>query len=104
MSDSTPAPLHLGAVWQPEIWTEDQWPLDIARMKEAGITCVRLFESAWHRFEPREWEFDCEWAVRILDMLRDAGISAILATPTAAPPAWMTARYPEILQVTPDGR
>lgn len=105
MSDSpTLHPLHFGVVWHPEHWPEDQWPLDIARMKEAGVSCVRVFETAWHRFEPREWEFDFEWAVRVLDQLRDAEISAIVATPTAAPPAWMSAKYPEILRVTPDGR
>lgn len=97
-------PLYIGAAWEPETWPEDQWPLDIARMKEVGINCVRLFDFAWHRFEPREWEFDFDWASRILDMLKEAGISVIAATPTAAPPAWMTAKYPEILQVTPEGR
>ena len=107
MSDSpnpTSHPLRLGVAWHPEHWPDDQWPLDIARMKELGVTCVRLFESAWHRFEPREWEFDFDWAVRILDQLKEAGIGAILATPTAAPPAWMCAKYPEVLRVTPDGR
>jgi beta-galactosidase GanA len=99
-----PHPLHLGVHWHPEHWPEDQWPLDIERLKEAGVSCVRLFESAWHRFEPREWEFDFEWAVRVLDQLRDAGLKVILATPTAAPPAWMSFKYPEILRVTPDGR
>jgi beta-galactosidase GanA len=96
-------PLYIGATWQPEAWPEDQWALDIARMKEVGINCVRLFEFAWHRFEPREWEFDCQWAVQVLDQLRDAGISAVVATPTAAPPEWMVAKYPDILQVTPEG-
>ncbi|MDB5321456.1 MAG: beta-galactosidase [Phycisphaerales bacterium] len=107
MSDQpivSPSPLYIGAAWQPELWPEDQWALDVARMKEVGINCVRLFDFAWHRFEPREWEFDFEWAVRILDMLKEAGISVVAATPTAAPPAWMTAKYPEILQVTPEGR
>jgi beta-galactosidase GanA len=104
-ANPNPTPhLHIGAAWHPEHWPEDQWPLDIARMKEIGINCVRLFESAWHRFEPREWEFDFDWATRILDQLRDASISVIIATPTAAPPAWMCAKYPEILRVTPDGR
>jgi beta-galactosidase GanA len=98
------SPLRIGATWQPEAWPEEQWAHDIARMKEAGINCVRLFEHAWHRFEPREWEFDCDWAVRLLDQLKDAGIDAVVATPTAVPPAWMIAKYPEILQVTPDGR
>jgi beta-galactosidase GanA len=73
-------------------------------MVDAGINCVRLFDFAWHRFEPREWEFDFEWATRVLDLLRDARIDVIVATPTAAPPAWMAAKYPEILRVNSDGR
>jgi beta-galactosidase GanA len=109
MSDAAPGqspslPLHLGAAWQPELWPEDQWAGDIDRMASAGITTVRLFDFAWNRFEPREWEFDFEWATRLLDQLRDAGLRVIVATPTAAPPAWMAAKYPEILQVTPDAK
>ena len=61
-TDQTPSPFHLGAVWRPETWPDDQWPADIARMQDAGVNAVRLFDSAWHRFEPREWEFDFEWA------------------------------------------
>src|SRR5260221_10087278 len=99
-----PSSLHIGATWMPESWPEDQWALDVGRMKELGINCVRLFETAWHRFEPREWEFDFDWATRVLDMLKDAGIGAVIATPSAAPPAWMVSKYPEILRVTPDGR
>src|SRR4051794_39282351 len=105
MSDPVfPSPIHIGAAWQPEIWPEDQWAPDVARMKEVGVNCVRLFDFAWHRFEPREWEFDFEWATRVLDLLRDAQIDVIAATPTACPPAWLAARYPEIVRVTPDGR
>src|SRR3954468_24777824 len=102
--DTTASPLLFGAAWQPELWPEDQWPRDIDRMKDAGINTVRLFDYAWARFEPREWEFDFEWANRLLDMLKEAGLKVIVATPTAAPPAWMSAKYPEILQVTPHAK
>ncbi|HEY7118597.1 MAG TPA: beta-galactosidase [Tepidisphaeraceae bacterium] len=105
MSDPNPtSPIRLGAAWQPELWPEDQWAPDIARMKEVGVNAVRLFDSCWHRFEPREWEFDFEWAVRLLDQLKEGGIAVIAATPTAAPPAWMASKYPEILQYLPEGR
>jgi beta-galactosidase GanA len=109
MSDAAPAipaprRFHVGAVWQPELWPEDQWAADIGRMREVGVNAVRLFDFAWHRFEPREWEFEFDWAVRLLDQLKTAGIDVIVATPTAAPPAWMTTRYPEILQYLPEGR
>ncbi|HSI34373.1 MAG TPA: beta-galactosidase [Tepidisphaeraceae bacterium] len=97
-------PIHIGAAWYPELWPEDQWEADVARMKELGVTCVRLFEYAWAKFEPREWEFEFDWATRVLDLLKASGISVICCTPTAAPPLWMMMRYPEIVTTRGDGR
>ena len=53
--------LLIGASWYPEMWPEGQWPEDIARMREIGFNVVRMFEFAWHRFEPQEgrYDFDC---------------------------------------------
>ena len=39
----------------------------------------------------------------VLDDLHAAGISAFLATPTGARPAWMSHKYPEVLRVRADG-
>jgi beta-galactosidase GanA len=96
--------LPLGASWYPELWPEDQWAFDVARMKEVGVTVVRLFEYAWHRFEPREWEYDFDWSHRVLDLLHGSGLKAVIATPTAAPPAWLTSKYPEVLGTDAQGR
>src|SRR5712691_4328351 len=93
------SPFQIGAAWPAEAWPQDQWPAEIARMKETGVNCVRLFEHAWHRFEPREWEFEFDWATRLLDSLKEAGIGVIVATTTAAPPAfhaWLHDRFGQI--------
>lgn len=95
--------LHLGVSWYPELWPEEEWPKDVARMQEVGFTMVRLFEFAWKRFEPTEDQFDFAWAREILDLLHEAGLRVMLGTPSAAPPAWLTTRYPEVLQCRPDG-
>ncbi|MCC5829103.1 MAG: beta-galactosidase [Phycisphaeraceae bacterium] len=95
--------LWIGASWYPEMWPRSEWPKDIARMNELGFNVVRLFEFAWHRFEPSEGRFDFQWAVELLDQLHKAGIGVILGTPTAAPPAWLTSTYPEVLKVHHDG-
>ena len=34
--------IHTGFSWYPEAWPESEWPADIARMREVGITMVRL--------------------------------------------------------------
>ncbi len=86
------------------MWPEHQWPLDVARMRELNFNIVRLFEFAWHRLEPTEGTFDFTWAHRVLDLCHSAGIGVIIGTPTAAPPAWLTAARPEILRTTADGK
>ncbi|MFP4106869.1 MAG: beta-galactosidase [Phycisphaerae bacterium] len=100
---TTDEKLLIGASWYPEMWPEDEWPKDIARMNELGFNVVRVFEFAWHRMEPEEGKFDFDWARKLLDLCHEAGISVMLGTPSAAPPAWLTDRYPEVLQVRPDG-
>lgn len=96
-------PLMIGFSWYPEMWPESEWPRDIARMQEIGVRLVRVFEFAWHRCEPRKGDYDFAWAHRVLDQLHAAGLRVIVGTPTAAPPAWLTSAYPEVLQTRPDG-
>lgn len=96
--------VRIGASWYPEMWPETEWVKDADRMAEIGFDVCRLFEFAWHRFEPTEGEYDFAWAKRILDLLHDRGVGVILGTPSAAPPAWLTTKCPDILQTTKDGR
>ncbi len=100
----TDSKVLIGASWYPEMWPRDQWPEDIARMKELGFNVVRMFEFAWKRFEPEEGVYDFDWAIQIMDLCAEAGIAVMVGTPTAAPPAWLTSTYPEVLQVRHDGR
>ena len=96
--------LLIGASWYPEMWPAEEWPRDIARMRELGFTIVRMFEFAWHRLEPRQGEFDFAWALKVMDLCHEAGLAVMVGTPTAAPPAWLTSAWPETLQTGPDGR
>ncbi|MCC5789497.1 MAG: beta-galactosidase [Opitutales bacterium] len=95
--------LLIGASWYPEMWPESEWPKDLSKMQEIGFNAVRLFEFAWKKFEPREGEFDFDWAIDLLDRCQEAGIRVMLGTPTAAPPAWLTTNYPEVLETKADG-
>jgi len=96
--------LLIGASWYPELWPETEWVRDVERMRELGFTIVRLFEFAWHRFEPRPGEFDVAWALQVMDHCHDAGIAVMIGTPTAAPPAWLTSDHPDVLHTHADGR
>ncbi|MBM4033937.1 MAG: beta-galactosidase, partial [Planctomycetes bacterium] len=87
----------LGVDYYPEHWEEERWPEDARLMQEAGISVVRLAEFAWSRLEPSEGDFRFDWLDRALGVLSARGIRAVLGTPTAAPPAWLVAKHPDIL-------
>jgi len=70
---------------------------DVAMMKDAGLTVVRLGESTWSSWEPRPGEFQFDWMEKVLDRLHAAGIRVILGTPTYSIPPWLYQRHPEIL-------
>ena len=46
--------------------------------------------------EPSEGMFNFTWLDAALLVLSKYNISAILGTPTASPPAWLIAKYPEM--------
>ena len=70
---------------------------DIEMMEKAGLTVVRLGESSWSSWEPKDGEFQFNWMERIIDRLHKAGIRVILGTPTYSIPVWLYRKDPEIL-------
>jgi beta-galactosidase len=68
---------------------------DVALMKEAGISVVRMGESTWSLWEPADGHFDYAWMDRVVDAMDKAGIKVILGTPTYSMPAWMAKAHPE---------
>lgn len=95
--------LTMGVCYYPEHWDEALWRDDLRRMKAAGISVVRVGEFAWSKFEPREGEFTSDFFRRFLDLCHAEGMQVIFGTPTATPPAWLTHKYPEVLNAFQDG-
>jgi beta-galactosidase len=93
-----------GVAYYPEHWPERAWERDARLMQEAGVNAVRIGEFAWYLMEPREGVFDFSLFDRAIAVMARHGIKVILGTPTAAPPKWLTAKYPETLAVYPNGR
>ena len=58
-------------------------------MKAAGFTVIRVGESVWSTWEPRDGEFDLDWLQPVLDGAHERGIAVILGTPTYAVPPWL---------------
>ena len=94
----------LGAAWYPEQWNESQWESDLRLMEQAHFTVTRVGEFAWSRLEPSEGHYDLDWLDRAIRLAEKHHIAVVLGTPTDAPPAWLTSKYPDTLGTDADGR
>jgi beta-galactosidase len=86
-----------GADYNPDQWPEEVWDEDVRLMKEAGVNIVSLGIFSWSRIQPAEDVWDFAWLDTVIDKLHAGGIAVNLATATASPPPWVSARYPETL-------
>ena len=86
-----------GVAYYPEYMPYDRLDKDVEMMQKAGITVVRVGESTWSSWEPRDGDFQFAWMQRVLDRLHQAGIKAILGTPTYSIPTWLYEEHPEIV-------
>ena len=93
----------MGTCYYPEHWPESLWEDDLKRMLAHGITVIRIAEFAWSKIEPTEGNFTYEFYDRFLELAEKVGMKVIFCTPTATPPAWLTEKYPEVLNANMDG-
>jgi len=96
-------PLLLGVDYYPDQTPEPLWEEDARMIAETGLTNVRVAEFAWSLMESSEGKFDFAWLHRAVTTLQKHGILVILGTPSAAPPPWLTTKYPEVLMVNDQG-
>jgi beta-galactosidase len=97
-------PLLLGAAWYPEQWPESRWDADLSLMEQAHIGFVRVGEFAWSTLEPGEGHYELGWLDKAIRAAEKHHIAVVIGTPSAAPPAWLTTKYPETLRTKEDGR
>lgn len=88
-----PSGIHLAVDYYPSQWPEWMWESDVARMRDTNISFVRVNEFDWSTLEPREGEYNFTVLDKTLDLFQKYGIQAIVGTPTAAPPNWLTEKY-----------
>lgn len=86
-----------GASYYHEYMPYERLEEDVRLMERAGINVVRVGESTWSSWEPREGQFEFAWMERILDRLQKSGIRVVLGTPTYSIPPWLYRKHPEIL-------
>lgn len=93
-----------GGDYNPEQWPEDTWSEDIQIFKQADINSATINVFSWALLEPQEGKYDFTKLDKIVDNLSKAGFDIVMATSTAAMPAWMFKKYPEVARVDYQGR
>ncbi|WP_328519142.1 beta-galactosidase [Kribbella sp. NBC_00359] len=94
-----PPRVVLGTAYYPEYLPPelgDRIGTDLDLMAAAGITAIRVGESVWSTWEPRDGVFELEWIRPVLDCAAQRGIDVVLGTPTYAVPPWLQRAHPEI--------
>ncbi len=104
ISDKFKMMIH-GADYNPDHWLDSPEILaeDMRLMKLSHSNEMTVGIFAWTKLEPQEGVFDFEWLDKIFDDVYKNGGRIILATPSAAKPAWMAKKYPEMQRVDESG-
>lgn len=95
--------ISYGGDYNPEQWDEATWEEDMRLFKLARIDTVTLNVFSWAALQPSEDEYNFSKLDKIMEMVKKNGLKVVLATSTAAHPAWMAKRYPEILRTEFNG-
>lgn len=92
-ADRWPNGMNLAVDYYPSQWPEWMWESDVARMRDNNISFVRVNEFDWSVLEPKEGQYNFTLLDRTLDLFHKHGLKAIVGTPTATPPNWLTEKY-----------
>jgi len=93
-----------GGDYNPEQWPDDVWDEDVRLMKLANVNVATVGVFSWVSLQPAPDTFEFGWLDTIMDKLADNGLYAVLATPSAAHPAWLSQQHPEVLRSDASGR
>jgi beta-galactosidase len=93
-----------GGDYNPEQWPREVRDDDMRLFRLAGIDIATIGVFSWSLLQPSEDAYAFEWLDEIADALHANGVAMCLATATAAHPAWMAHRHPDVLRVDFQGR
>lgn len=93
-----------GGDYNPNQWPRNVWKKDMEIFKDAHINSATINVFSWAKIQPSEETYDFSELDDIIDMLGRENYDIVLATSTAALPAWMVKRYPEVMRTDYEGR
>lgn len=90
-----PRRIHVGAAYYAEYQPYQRLDADLDLMVAGGFSVIRVGESVWSTWEPRDGELHLDWLQPVLDGAHARGIAVVVGTPTYAAPPWLRQAYPE---------
>ncbi|MDE1549089.1 beta-galactosidase [Jeotgalibaca caeni] len=77
--------------WPPEFWQEDMRIFEKAHINSATINVF-----SWGRLQPSEKEYNFSELDQVVDLLTERDYEIVMGTSTAALPAWLSRKYPDV--------
>ncbi|MBR5207960.1 MAG: beta-galactosidase [Erysipelotrichaceae bacterium] len=93
-----------GGDYNPNQWPKDIWKKDMEYFKDARINSATINVFSWAKIQPSEDVYDFSQLDEIVEMLSAENYDIVMATSTAAMPAWLVKKYPEVARVDYQGR
>ena len=93
-----------GGDYNPEQWDEATRDEDMVMLPKAGVDIVTINVFSWARIQPSENVYDFSDLDSIVKRVTEKGMKICMGTSTAAYPAWMAKKYPDLLRVDFEGR
>jgi beta-galactosidase len=92
-----------GASYYHEYQPLERLETDLDLMAAAGFSVIRVGESTWASYEPRDGEIGFDALARVVDGAHARGLKTIVGTPTYAVPPWLPRLHPEVMAHTATG-
>lgn len=93
-----------GGDYNPEQWPKEIWHQDMQLLTKADINEATINVFSWAQLQPAEDRYDFTTLDEIVELLTQHHFKIVLATSTAALPAWMAKRYPDVTRTDFMGR
>lgn len=93
-----------GGDYNPNQWPREVWKQDMEMFRHASINSATVNVFSWAKIQPSEETYDFSELDEIVAMLEKEGHDIVMATSTAALPAWLVKRYPEVARTDYEGR
>lgn len=85
-----------GGDYNPGQWPREVWDEDMRMFEKASINSATVNVFSWAKLQPSEAVYDFSELDAMMEMLEKENYDIVLGTSTAAMPAWMSRKYPDV--------